>query len=134
MFNLWFYFPYDRHKNLRASLLSLQKKETFASMVFGKNCYVACMINHFGKLICLDACLHEHDCVGLISKTGHTLVFLQFRKPDLYISCLHFIFIGFFLPWIWIIRIFSSYFFVLFLIQLCVFISSSLEFGDIWKK
>ena len=48
------------------SLLSLQKKEAVAcaTLKFGKICYVACAINHAGKLICL----HERDRVGLIDK------------------------------------------------------------------
>ena len=37
-------------------------------MIFGKICYVACVISHAGKLICLHACLHECDHAGLIGK------------------------------------------------------------------
>ena len=50
------------------SLLSLEKKEAFACVIFGKICYVACVINHAGKLICLRACLHMRNRVGLIDK------------------------------------------------------------------
>ena len=49
-------------------LLSLQKKIFFASMIFSKFCYVACTINHVGKLICLCVCLHKHYCAGLTDK------------------------------------------------------------------
>ena len=48
------------------SLLSLEKKETFACAVFGKICYAACSINRAGQLICLRASLHERDRTGLI--------------------------------------------------------------------
>ena len=69
MFNSWFYFSYHRHKNLRTSLFWVfRKKENFASMIFGKFCYVACTINHIGKLICLCICLHKHYCAGLVDK------------------------------------------------------------------
>ena len=50
------------------SLLSLQKKETFAHAIFSKICYVACAINCAGKMIYLRACLHKHDCTGPIGK------------------------------------------------------------------
>ena len=57
-FQKWFFFKIlllktdhmDRHKNLRISLLwVLRKKETLARAIFGKICYVACMINCAGK-------------------------------------------------------------------------------------
>ena len=54
-----------------------RKKETFASVIFSKICYVVCTINCAGKLICLCACLHEHNCTGLTDKL---------ELPDL--SCL----------------------------------------------
>ena len=54
---------YDRQKFKDKSLLSLQKKKLACAM-----CYVACVINHPGKLICLHACLHECDGTGLIDK------------------------------------------------------------------
>ena len=44
--------------------------ETFACTIFCKICYVACAINCAGKLICLRACLHECDRMGLIDKSG----------------------------------------------------------------
>ena len=37
-------------------------------MIFSKNVYVACSINHAGKLICLGACLYKRNCAGLIDK------------------------------------------------------------------
>ena len=37
-------------------------------MIFGKICYVACVINRAGKLIFLHACLHEHNRTGLTDK------------------------------------------------------------------
>ena len=50
------------------SLLSLEKKETFACAIFGKICYVASAINHAGQMIYLRVSLLEHDGVGLIDK------------------------------------------------------------------
>ena len=56
------------HKNLRTSQFWVfRKKETSACPNFG-NTYIACTINHPGKLICLCACLHKHNCAGLIDK------------------------------------------------------------------
>ena len=69
MFNLWFYFSYDRHKHLRASLFWVfRKKEIFACTIFSKICYVARTINRAGKLICLRVCLHAQDQASLIEK------------------------------------------------------------------
>ena len=51
------------------SLLSLEEKKELACVIFSKICYVACAINCTGKLICLCACLHERDRLGLIDKT-----------------------------------------------------------------
>ena len=34
--------------------------------IFGKICYVACVINHPGQLICLHASLHKRNHAGLI--------------------------------------------------------------------
>ena len=66
-----FNFLIDRHKILRTSLSEdFRKKETFACVVFGDIYYVACKINHTGKLISLRPCLHKHDHVGLINKPG----------------------------------------------------------------
>ena len=48
--------------------MSLDKKETFACAIFGKICYVACLINRAGQLICLHASLHKSDRAGLIDK------------------------------------------------------------------
>ena len=42
--------------------------ESFACMIFGKIYYFACAINHTDKFICLRACLHECNCVGLIDR------------------------------------------------------------------
>ena len=66
-------FWWQKQKFKGKSLLSLQKKETFAcaTLKFGKICYVACAINHAGKLICLHAWLHEQDRVGLIDKSAY---------------------------------------------------------------
>ena len=56
------------HK-LRTSLFWVfRKKESFASTIFGKNCYVACVINCARKFISLPACLHECKRMGLIDK------------------------------------------------------------------
>ena len=64
-------FSYDRHKNLRKSLLwVLRKKETFDCAIFDKTCYVACTINCACKLICLSAWLHEHNHTSLIDKSA----------------------------------------------------------------
>ena len=41
-------FSYDTKKLKSKSLLSLEKKETFACLIFGKICYVACAINCAG--------------------------------------------------------------------------------------
>ena len=49
----------------------MRRKETFTSMIFGKICYVAWVINRAGKLICLHACLYKRDCAGLIEKPGN---------------------------------------------------------------
>ena len=65
----WYIFSYGTQKLKNKSLLSLKKKETFASVIFGKICYVACVINHAGKLICLHVWLHEHNFMGLIDKS-----------------------------------------------------------------
>ena len=46
----------------------MRKNKTFACTIFGKICYVACAIKYAGKLICLRACLHLRDHVGLIDK------------------------------------------------------------------
>ena len=60
-------------KKLRTSLFWVfRKKETFACAIFNKTSYVAWVINHAGKLICLHACLHECNHVGLIDKVGTT--------------------------------------------------------------
>ena len=48
------------------SLLSLEKKETFACTIFGKICHAAYAINRAGQLICLRASLHERCRTGLI--------------------------------------------------------------------
>ena len=62
-------FSYGRHKNLSISLLwVLRKKGTFACAIFLKICYIACVISHTGKLICLHAYLNEGDHVGLTDK------------------------------------------------------------------
>ena len=61
----WYTFSYDTRKPKSKSFLSLEKKETFACPILGNICYVACAINCTGKLICLCACLHEHDRAGL---------------------------------------------------------------------
>ena len=46
----------------------LRKKETFSCVIFSKICYIASVINHTSKLICLHACLRKHNCAGLIDK------------------------------------------------------------------
>ena len=51
-------------------LAGLRRKETFASTIFGKICFVACTINQSGKLICLHACLPESNRAGLTDKPG----------------------------------------------------------------
>ena len=50
-------FSYDKQKCKNKTPLSLEeeKKETFASAIFGKTCYVARAISRAGKLICLRA-------------------------------------------------------------------------------
>ena len=59
------FYYYDRHRNLRTSLLwVLRKKSTFACTIFSKICYVAWEINCAGKL------RHEHNHVGLNNKPG----------------------------------------------------------------
>ena len=59
---------------LRTSLFRVfRKKETFAWVIFGKVCYVACANNCAGKLICLRACLHKRSRAGLIDKTGNRI-------------------------------------------------------------
>ena len=52
----------------QVSFESSKKKGTFAYAIFSKICYVACAINHAGKLICLHACLHVGNWVCLIDK------------------------------------------------------------------
>ena len=59
-------FLWQTQKLSDESLLNLEKKRS-------KICYVACAINHTGKLICLHACLHEHDHTGLIDKPGDAI-------------------------------------------------------------
>ena len=61
-------FLWQTQKFKDKSLLSLQKKGTFACTIFGKICYVPSTINCTDKSICLHACLHQHNCVGLIDK------------------------------------------------------------------
>ena len=46
---------------INTPLLSLLKKKTFASAIFGKISYVACAINRIGQLIYLRAALHKRN-------------------------------------------------------------------------
>ena len=69
----WNTFSYDTQKLKNKSLLSLEKKETFACAIFGKS-YVAYAINRAGKLICLRACLHKRDRAGLIDKPANIYI------------------------------------------------------------
>ena len=46
--------------------LSLVNKKLLSAQFLVKICYVACAINRTGKFICLHACLHESDHVGLV--------------------------------------------------------------------
>ena len=48
--------------------LEFWKKKTFACAIFGKICYVVCVINRASKSICLRTCLRECNSVGLIDK------------------------------------------------------------------
>ena len=57
----WLYLFYNRHRNLRKVSFESWGKKTFACAIFGKICYVACVINPASKLICLYACLHGCD-------------------------------------------------------------------------
>ena len=78
-------FSYEKQVSQRTSLtkntknkspLRLEeKKETLASAIFCKICYVACAINCVCKLICRHACLHEHDRIGLIGKPEKYSIF-----------------------------------------------------------
>ena len=64
-------FLWQTQKLKNTSLLSLKKKKgTFACAIFGKICYVACVINRAGQLICLHASLHERNRAGLIYKSA----------------------------------------------------------------
>ena len=71
---LIYLFLWQTQKLSNESLLNLEKKETFASVISNKICYVACMINHIGKLIYPCTCLHEHDHIDLlIDKPGDAI-------------------------------------------------------------
>ena len=43
------------------------QEQALVCAIFSKT-YVACAINHAGKLICLRACLRERNCSGLIDQ------------------------------------------------------------------
>ena len=55
------------------------KKETFACLIFDKICYVLCMINHADKMICLHACLHKHDRMGVTDKPAEISLGMHFH-------------------------------------------------------
>ena len=75
LFNSWFYFSYDRHKNLRTSLFWVfRKKETFASAIVSKICYVACVINWYA---CMPA------CTSTIMQVSLTSLMLSIKKHRL---------------------------------------------------
>ena len=50
----------------QVSFKSSEKKKPLPARFSIK--FVASTINRTGKLICLHACLHEHDCMGLVDK------------------------------------------------------------------
>ena len=66
-------FLWETQKFKDKSLLSLEKKKTFAGANFSKICWNACPINCSGKFICLHAYLHEHSHVGLTDKLEETI-------------------------------------------------------------
>ena len=70
---LIYLFLWQTQKLSTSLFKSWEKRYIFACMISSKICYVACTINHAGKLICLCAYLHEHNRVGLIDKPvrGH---------------------------------------------------------------
>ena len=53
-------------KNLRKVSFESPEKKKLACKIFGKVSYVACAINHAGKLLSLCGCLHKCNCVGFI--------------------------------------------------------------------
>lgn len=52
---------HDRHKNLRANLLWVMRKKSFACMIFGKIYKVACTINCAVKLICFKLIISSNS-------------------------------------------------------------------------
>ena len=60
MFSWYIFFMTDTKIKERVSFESSGKK-TFACAIFGKICYVACVINRTGRLIFRRADLHECD-------------------------------------------------------------------------
>ena len=62
LFNSWFYFPYDRHKNLRTSLFWVFKKKKLPVWFSVK--FVMLPM----RSIVPATCLHNCHCTGLIGK------------------------------------------------------------------
>ena len=72
-------FFYGRHKNWWTCLLwVLMEKRTSAWVIFSKICYVACVINCTGKMVCLHVCLHECNRTGLTDKTASYVAMISY--------------------------------------------------------